>query len=428
MARKQQPIVASSLPLVAIDLGSNGVKAIAAVREGANTLRILGIVESHKHPDYMKLGQIIASETGHAGYMIRETLRLLANQIGIEQLPTAFITVNARSIKIVQVSSKRDQLRKQSVPQKLLDEMEQECRLKIERHNRTVGVLDIIPYIYVLDGVEQDYAPTSDQRATIIEVHYTVFAAQKEINNLVEKSFNQAGISIERAFFRPDALLSAFAAQDGNDVIDSGCAVLDLGAQTTTLTIYKRGTYLEHKVYPQGSYHITSAISAQGITYNLSEQLKSQHGFATPKLVKRNYKLRIPTIDPQEDLLEIHYTDLAELIEYKLQEILGPAFNLLRQYKDTIPLLFITGGGAKLQGIDAYIQDHCSQKVWFGSHSDVIPNNSEEKYHEPQYSALIGTLLAGADYRDNHKTELVKEPGIIGKAKEIILELFSDNQ
>ena len=62
-------------------------------------------------------------------------------------------------MQIYPVFSKRDQCRKRQVPQSLLEEMERECRQKLEANNPGVGVLGLVPSFYRLDGVEQDNAP-----------------------------------------------------------------------------------------------------------------------------------------------------------------------------------------------------------------------------------------------------------------------------
>ena len=79
----------------------------------------------------------------------------------------------------------------------------------------------------------------------------------KEMTTQLQKSFDQAGRSIEQSFVRPEVLLSAFAVQDGYDTLQRGCGVLDIGAETMTLTLYKGGQYLFNKVYPHGSHHLT---------------------------------------------------------------------------------------------------------------------------------------------------------------------------
>ena len=82
-------------------------------------------------------------------------MKLLANRIGLAELPTAFVSVGGQSMQIVAVHSRRDQARKKEISQALLDEMELECKEKIERRNPEVAVLGLVPSYFTLDECRQ---------------------------------------------------------------------------------------------------------------------------------------------------------------------------------------------------------------------------------------------------------------------------------
>lgn len=419
MAKKKQ-ITADSLPLVAIDLGSGSIRAMAAERTEQGLLRILGVEESNK---FVCVEQGRVTQTSNAGYMISETLRYLANRIGAKDLPTAFVCLGGRSMEIREVKDKRDQVRKKIVTQDLLDEMEHSCREKIETHNPTVAVLGLVPIFYVLDGEEMEEPPIG-KAAIMVEVHYTAFVAKRENGVQLEKSFDQSGKSIEASFVRQDALLSAFVETDGARVLRSGCAVLDLGAQTTTLSVCKGTNYLFTKVIPQGGYHITQVISAQGLPFVIAEKIKRKYGCAAPKWLQRNFKIGIPATDESESLT-FTSADLADWIESKLNEILAPLMSELKRFEERIQVLYITGGGAMLQGIRDYIQERTGLEVIYGSHERVLTDMTPDQYYEPTYSSLVGTLLLGTDYRDQHPGKVVTS-GIRQKIEEFVVDLFSE--
>ena len=272
MAKKQK--VLQSVPLVAIDLGSHGVRAMAAEMTEGGLLRVLGVESSSKFP-CMERG--VVTIPANAGYMINETLRLLANRIRVDALPSAFVCAGGRTMQIVSVSSKRDQIRKREVMQELLDDMEMECKKKIEMHNPDVAVLDLVPYFYKLDGVEQDETPSSNQVAALVEAHFIAFVGKKELEQKVIDSFNRSGKRLEHMYVRPDALFNAIASEED---MTNGTAILDLGAQTTTLTVYKGSQYLYNKVIPMGGYDITRDIEQIGISMAYAEQLKCKYGCA----------------------------------------------------------------------------------------------------------------------------------------------------
>ena len=425
---KRQTRTADSLPLVAIDLGSDSVRALAARRIAPDLFQILGVEERPQKIGNVCVEQGIITQSSSAGYVIAEVLKLLANRIGEAELPTAFISVGGQSMQIVAVHSRRDQVRKKEISQALLDEMEQECKQKIELRNPEVAVLGLVPSFFTLDGVEQDEMPGPEQRAALIEAHYIAFYGRKAIDQQLQKSFSQAARSIEHAFVRPECLLSTFATCDGNHVLMNGCAVLDFGAQTTSLTVYKGGQYLVNKVVPKGGYHITRMIEQRGLTFATAEALKKQYGCAAPDLVEKNVRLRVQAAPEIGGDIIISATELAETIELKLQEILSPLFAELQKIETRISTLYITGGASMLQGMAEYIQRHTSATVQYGAHNLLLHRDTEEKYLTPTYTALVGTILLGQDYRDSHKNQLVQKPGFFDRVKESTLDMFIDQE
>ena len=427
MARRQTKI-ADSLPLVAIDLGSDSVRALAARRIAPDLFQVLGVEERPQKLGNVCVEQGIITQSSNAGYVIAEVLKLLANRIGEEELPTAFMSVGGQSMQIVAVHSKRDQARRKEISQDLLDEMEQECKEKIELRNPEVAVLGLVPSYFILDGKEQDEVPSPEQRAALVEAHYIAFYGRKAIDTQLQKAFSQAGRSIEHAFVRPECLLSAFATCDGNHVLLNGCAVLDFGAQTTSLTVYKGGQYLVNKVVPKGGYHITRMLEQQGLSFATAEALKKQFGFASPAYIDKNVRLRVAAAPEIGGTMVIESRELAEAIELKLHEILAPLMEELKKVEDRISTLYITGGGSMLQGMEEYIQSLTRVKVQYGAHNLLLHRDTEDRYLSPQYTSLIGTILLGQDYRDNHKNQLVRKPGFFEKMKDTTLDLFIESE
>lgn len=419
-AKKQQQQKADSLPLVAIDLGSSGVRAIAAECVGEDMFRILGTASSHREGG-VKQGTI--ESTANVGFMINEVLRLLANTIHIDNLPTAFVLLGGRSMQAVDVAARRDQVHRLSVSPQLLTDMRNECIAKIERSYPEFKVFDVIPSCYVLDGVPQEDIPTNAQKAAKVDVYYTAFAAKKELDSRLNMSFDRAGKSIESSFIRADVLLSVFQCQEAreqenNDIFAKGCAVIDMGAQTTTLTIYKGGAYLVSKVYPRGGDDVTSAIAAQlQISQDKAEQLKQGWGVASPNFVE------------DKELVAISKTkavDLAAIIEAKLNEIFEPVWKKLNEYTDRIECLYITGGASMLQGMYSYVCQHnANLDVRYGMHDYLLTTDTDEEFFKPVYSDLVGALLAGQDYRNQHKDEPVKKPNFIQKVEDALVDLFT---
>lgn len=424
MAKRNTQVTTDALPLVALEMGSDSLRALAAERIGDDMLRILGYEESRKHHC---VDRGVVTRSSDAGFMISEVLKKLGNRINCENLPTAFVLLGGRSMQVVAVGCKRDLIHKRAIPAALLQEMEAECRNKIEQKHPEAAVLAIVPSYYCLDGQEQEEKPRPDQRAAQFEAHYIAFVGKRELKDKVQDSFDRSGKSIEQAFARPEALLSAFI-PDNPDVLYDGCGVLDFGAETTTLSIFKGTEYLYTKVVALGSDHITRLLTHQGISRNHAEKLKTQYGFASPDLVsdKDNLRMRVPTVDGEP--LTITTREVAQLIRQKLDEILTPLLEGLSPFESRISVLYITGGGSLLQGIDSYLQSKTGVQVLYGSHAPLLAPDTEDEFFSPRYSSLVGALILGSDYREAHPGQKIP-PAKIGEAVgDLLLKIFTDTE
>lgn len=424
----KQTIRTETLPLVALELGSNSVRAIAAEHIAGDRFRILGFEESQKHPS-VDQANVIQSE--NTAFMISEVLNKLANRIGVPNLPTAFVPMGGYPTMIAPVQAKRDNVHIARVTKALLQGMEDECYDKIRTRYPDLEVIGLVPAYFSLDGQEfyWDDIRQETQRATLVEGHYTAFIAKKIWVEKFDKCFDQAMRSIEQPFVRVDALLSVFAAEDGDAILQEGCAVLDFGAKTTTLTIYKGSEYLYHKVVGQGGYHITSLLAQQGISFDNAEKVKRMYGYASRAQVTENKRLRIPSVTPEiGQNWVVSFTELSDLIESKLREILQPFIQTILSYGDRIHTIYITGGGSMIQGLDTYLESLTNLKVMYGLHDVLLSEDTDPVFFEPRYTSLIGALLLGAYHRDTHKGELVKSPKLVDKIKAVTIDIFSNEQ
>lgn len=418
MAKKRQ--ILQSVPLVAVDLGSHGVRAMAAEMTTGGLLRILGVETSNKF-ECVERG--IVTNTSDAGFMINEVLKKLSNRVRVEALPSAFVCVGGRTMQVVAVHSTRDQVRRKEIAQPLLDAMEVECKQKIEARNPDVAVLDLVPYFYKLDGVEQEHQPTENQRAALVEAHFIAFVGKKELEQKIVDSFNRSAKRLEHIYVRPDALMNAITTDED---MANGCAILDMGAQTTTLTVYKGNQYLYNKVVPLGGYDITRDIEQIGISLAYAEQLKCKYGYASADMVSTNYRFRLPAPTIPQGEVAVMATEIADIISARLEQMLTPLLDVLNAEASRFRVLYVTGGAAMLQGLVEYIQAKTSIPVMYGSHASWLTTDTPDEMCMPTYSSLVGTLLLGADYRNKHPEVTTSGEGILDIIKEKTLTIFTD--
>lgn len=407
--------------LVAVDMGSQSFRAMAAEVTPSGALRVLGVEESSQK---CCVHRGVVENTSDAGYMLTSVIKLLGNRIRKQVGNAAFVCAGGQSMKVVAVSSSRDLGCKREITSELLAKMEWECKEKIEKKNPDVAVLDLIPSHYQLDDQKQTHEPTSDQRAVFFTAHYNAFWGKKKLEDKVEKTFQRTALVKEKMYVRPEVLMNALATEEE---MNNGCAVLDLGAQTSTLTIHKGGGYLYNQVVPLGGYDITEAVEQLGISLMQAERLKCIYGVASSDMVKVNRTYILTT--PEGEKISVSAVQLAEVISCKLAEILSPLMEALNKEAQGVEVLYVTGGGAMLKGIVGCIQSMTSVKVMGGSHASWLTPDTPDEYCMPQYASLVGTLLLGAEYRKSHPltNNYSGNRPLFEKIKEGTLKLFTDS-
>ena len=390
--------------IVAVDLGSSSIKAMAAERVDADTLRILGLETSSRYPCVSK-GAVVQSS--HAGFTIRELIRLLANRTGTEEMSQVFVVNGGRSMQLVSLSWKRDLIRKTEVTTAILDDMERECKEWIESQNPQASVLCLVPVTYSLDHKLQTDRPEETQKAVLLEIFYSVFVGKQELGVKVQDSFDHAFKVIEKQFARPDAQLSAFILGK-EEVLERGCAVVDMGAQTTTVSVYKGNQYLTCKVIPIGGWHITRLIEQQGIDPRYAEFMKTRYGYAMPELVEEDATMKIPSTE-EDTTIRVRITELAEVIQMKLDEIMAAVMEVLSPFEERIETLFLTGGASQMYGMPEYVETKTKLQVEYGNFAPLLAAGTPKEYYSPQYSSLVGALILGSDYRTLHPQQNINK-------------------
>jgi actin-like ATPase involved in cell morphogenesis len=122
--------------------------------------------------------------------------------------------------------------------------------------------------------------------------------------------------------------------------------------------------------------------------------------------------------------------DLANIISSRLDQMINPLMEILNEEVDRYRVLYITGGGAMLKGIDQYLQQKTRIPVMYGSHASFLSTDTDDEMCMPIYSSLVGTLLLGNEYRKKHPLAAANNTGlpIFQALREMTLDLFTEQE
>ena len=166
-----------------------------------------------------------------------------------------------------------------------------------------------------------------------------------------------------------------------------GCMLVDVGAETTTVSVYKDGSLVYLTTLPLGGRNITRDIT---LGLNVLED--------TAERVKKNIS---NPLDKKVDSISIEgvsSVDAANYIVARTGEIIANIKQQI-QYAGVKPVdlhnIVLIGGGAQLQGIARRIEDEIKLKVRMGSYPSDL-NILDHNINRMEYIQLFSLLSKAA--------------------------------
>lgn len=382
--------------LIAIDFGSTRISAMAAEVLENGAVKIYS--DESKISEDVKCG-IVEKPTG-ASFKVTELLKLIRNSANLKNIGAISVSVGAKSMKQVQVTVSRFVNSPNIVTEELLAGMLEEAETKMAKPDLTV--FEVFPVSYMVDGIRKD-EPVGKKAIQII-ANYNVICGNAIIKSEIIRCFDRTGgVIIEYTPLAVEALSTVLLEENEKEV---GCALINFGATTTTLATYHDGILQNLVVVPLGAKNITKDIQELGINESNAERLKCLKGLALESLVEEPIYIQVAAVEAGQPPVKISTKFLATIIEARLEEILQPIFDVIRDLSFELEAgIVIAGGGAKLTNIIEFIAEKAGIHARFGDHSEWLADGTPEKYHDPVYAQQIGTILLTHEYRTEHPLE-----------------------
>ncbi len=249
-------------------------------------------------------------------------------------------------------------------------------------------ILQVIPKSYTVDG-QTNVADPVGMNGVRLEVDtHIITAASPSMKNLTNAVF-RAGIAIDDQLLVP--LASARAVLTKRQ-LELGVVLIDIGAETTGIAVFEEGGIVLTTILPIGSNHITKDM-VYGLRTNIdvAEKLKLAHASALADKTRAHDKIDLADFGGNG---VVSRGEVDKIVSSRCEEILALVSGELRKAGRDSMLAggaVITGGGAKLPGIDKLAQDALKLTVsiatprGFGGISDKIK--------DPAYAAAVGLML-----------------------------------
>ena len=298
----------------------NGIKILAAASTPVKGFISKGVVRN-------------VDETSNAINYIINTLESGLDRVSIKRAYVSLAGLTVKSIKST-VTRTFDTFTK-ITPDIINDMADENDRNFLSPDGYTK--FGVICQDYKLNG-KSDTAPVGEPTMQI-EGNYLNLVIQEQYLNQLNESFAQAKIDIADSFcaacMDADILLS-------KDVRRNGCALVNIGAETTTVSIYRNDILRKLIVLPLGSNNITTDLCAGQISFDEAEEIK----------IARGYK------SAGHDNSPIDTDTVNNIINARMSEILQNVKYQVEESGELINHIIFTGGGSKLKNIELLLEEY----------------------------------------------------------------------
>lgn len=138
-----------------------------------------------------------------------------------------------------------------------------------------------------------------------------------------------------------------------------GCALVNIGKDCTTISVYKQDALELLYVYPFGGSAVTKDLEAERILYNEAEELKCTQLSAISSASDRSLILHLPTLDGSGER-EVRALDLNRCVNARMKEIVMNVLSLVEASGVANSLeggFVFSGGGSKIKDFDQLLRD-----------------------------------------------------------------------
>jgi cell division protein FtsA len=269
-------------------------------------------------------------------------------------------------------------------------------------------ILHAIPRHYNLDNQERVKNPVGMHGFRLDVETHIVTAAVASVQNLV-KCIRSIGVEIADLILEPLASGESVLTAEEREL---GVILADIGGGTTDIAVFKDGSIYHTSVIPVAGYQFTSDLSiGLGLPFDIAEAMKKKYGNVSPELITKNDDSTLNI----ENGHSVSYKDLCGILKDRMEELLR--LTLLEMpdsnYNALAPAgLVITGGGAKMSGLQALAKSVIRIPTRVGQPMGVY--GITDILHDPSNSTGVGLLLWGTRNQGKPAWEAKEKGGALG--------------
>ena len=377
-------MVAAKEFIVAIELGSSKMTGIAGQKKLDGSINVLAVVKESSS-SFIRKG--VVYNIDKTAQCLTSIIKKLENQLKTE-ITQVYVGVGGQSIRSVRNIITKD------LPSETI--VTQDMVIELMDANRNMTYQDQ----EILDAAVQEYKVGSQLQldpvgiqTTRLEGNFLNILERKAFYRNLNKCFETAGIRVAEMYLAPLALADSVLTEAEKR---SGCVLVDLGADTTTVSVYSKNILRHLAVIPLGGNNITKDIATLQMEESDAERMKLKYASAFTDNSEIDNDLKY-SIDTER---QIESRRFIEIVEGRLEEIIENVwFQVPSEFYDKLlGGIILTGGGSNMKNIERAFANHTHvEKIRVAKFvtQTILSNNEDIKSHNGMMNTVLGLLAKG---------------------------------
>ena len=398
MNNEQQPII------VGLDIGTTKIAAIAGRKNEFGKLEIIGFGRANSNG--VKHGQVLnIDETIKAIQMALDNCYASNPDLEIGEV---YVGIAGHHIKSLQ--TRGDIVRQDSNEEIIQREIDQ---LISDQYKTYIPagdqIIDVIPQEFTVDNFQNIPNPIG-YGGVKIGANFHIITGDKNAIRNINRAVEKSGLRTKDLVLQPLASASAVMGQED---LEAGVAIVDIGGGTTDLAVFYEGILKHTAVIPFGGENITNDIkTGLGVLKTQAEQMKVQFGSALANEAKANAFITIPGLRGMP-AKEISVKNLANIIQARMSEIMDFVTYHLKQVGLDNKMLnggvVLTGGGSQLKHLIQLTEYVTGLNARIGYPTEHLAAGHIDELAKPMYSTCLGLILKGYDDYEHNRKQFERE-------------------
>lgn len=324
--------------IVAIELGSSKITGIAGKKNLDGSITVLAVV-SEDSTQCIRRG--VVYNINKTAQCLTNIVTKLRNQLHHE-VSQVYVGIGGQSIRSVRNVIVKDLPTDTTISEAQIDQLQDANRSMNYPEQEILGVAT---QEYKVDN--QFVVDPVGVKATRLEGNFLNILCRKTFYKNLNDCFDKANINIAEMYLAPRTLADSVLTDAERR---GGCVLVDLGADTTTVSVYYKSILRHIAVIPLGSSNITKDIASLQMEEADAEKMKLDYACAYTESSDIDSSKSYP-IDAGRT---VESKVFIEIVEGRLNEIIENVwYQVPSQYDDKLlGGIILTGGGANMKGIE----------------------------------------------------------------------------